>query len=374
MGSMSVASATPLTEAIKGVNLSGMLRIRFYNEDPEKGLKTDRWRTNGIFVFKIPVDEHIKFVYRASVQTYAKGLRDNGGLAKTGVLKLNNVDTGTMNNLLFMSYTNGPLNAIIGKIPVKTPITSSDPVTPGHGAGVIATYKVGNGLTLAAGYVDALKHANPLNYYGYAGWLLTTSIYTAAAIYNSDVVDGQLWFFRLPNVVDGEYVISAKVKALKDMGLTFEANYAHSNMADETGLDDKTYYDITAKYNNAGIHALLGYANASDDNGFVTTSFDSPLGYVLPVHQRYNIANDIDTDAWYAMLGYDVNSALNVSLRYASFNDKSNADNDADEWVAQADYKYNKKLSFQAYYSVLDYDQGNANDNNEFQFQALYKF
>jgi hypothetical protein len=373
MGSMSVGSATPLTEAIKGVNLSGMLRIRFYNDDPEDGLKTDRWRTNGIFVFKVPVDEHIKFVYRASVQTDATGLRDNGDNTKTGALSLNNVDTGTMNNLLFMSYTNGPLNAIIGKIPVKTPITSADPVTPGHGAGIIATYNVGSGLTLAGGYIDALKHANPADYENYAGWLLSTSIYTAAAIYKSDVVDGQLWFFRLPNVVDGEYVLSANVKALKDMGLTFEANYAKSNMAEETGLDDKTYYDITAKYNNAGIHALLGYANASDDNGFVTTACDSPLGTVLPTQQRINIANDIDTDSWYAMLGYDVNSALNVSLRYASFNDKSDADNDADEWVVQGDYKYNKKLSFRAYYSVYNEDADGA-DNNEFQFQALYKF
>jgi hypothetical protein len=144
-------------------------------------------------------------------------------------------------------------------------------------------------------------------------------------------------------------------------------------MADETGKSDKSYYDITAKYNNAGIHALLGYANASDDNGFVTTACDSPLGTVLPTQQRINIANDIDTDSWYAMLGYDVNSALNVSLRYASFNDKSDADNDADEWVVQGDYKYNKKLSFRAYYSVYNEDADGA-DNNEFQFQALYKF
>jgi predicted porin len=95
---------------------------------------------------------------------------------------------------------------------------------------------------------------------------------------------------------------------------------------------------------------------------------------VLPVQQRYNIANDQDTDAWYAMLGYDVSSALNVSVRYATVDQgKAAGDKDSDEWVVQADYKYNKKLSFEVYYSMLDYDNGN-NDNNEFLFDALYKF
>jgi hypothetical protein len=381
MGSMSVASATPLTEAIKGVNLSGMLRIRYYNENPGANQNTfNKWRTNGIFIFKVPVDEHIKFVYRASVQTYVSVDDDsvepnpapNGG----GALSLNDVDTGTMNNLLFMAYSNNGLNAIIGKIPVKTPITSADPATPGHGAGVIATYKVGNGLTVAAGYVDALRHTATLTatYKQYIGKTLPNSIYTAAAIYNSDIVNAQLWYFHINKLIDSEYVLSANVKALKDMGVTVAANYASANMENSTALTDKTYYDVTVKYDNAGIHALVGYANSSDDTGVVTTSVDSPLGQVLPVQQRYNIANDQDTDSWYAMLGYDVNSALNVSVRYASVDDDKNNANDSDEWVIQGDYKYNKKLSFQAYYSVLDYDQGNANDNNEFRFQALYKF
>jgi len=379
MGSMSVASATPLTEAIKGVDLSGMLRIRFYNEDPEDGLKTDGWRTNGIFIFKVPAGEHIKFVYRASVQTYASGLRDNGELAKTGVLTLNNVDTGTMNNLLFMAYNNNGLNAIIGKIPVKSPITSADPVTPGHGAGIIASYNVGNGLTLAGGYVDALKHANPVNYDDYAGWLLTTSLYTAAAIYNNDAVSAQAWYFHMPNLIKHEYVLSATVKALKEYGLTINANYASSKLDEDVSktlygedADTKKYYDITVKYNQDAFHGLIGYANSSDDNGVVTTASDSPLGGVLPTQQVKNIANEKDLDAWYAMLGYDVTSALNVSARYAHF-DASEDDGDADEWVAQADYKYNKKLSFQAYYSVFNADEEEG-DNNELRLQAQYNF
>ena len=411
LGSVSVASATPLTDAIKNVDLSGMLRIRFYNENPgdDDANNWNRWRTNGIFIFKIPVDEHIKFVYRASVQTYfksdddsAEGIPGNNNLK---ALALNDVDTGTMNNLLFMAYSNNGLNAIIGKIPVKTPITGADPATPGHGAGIIASYNLGNGLSIAAGYIDALKHADPFDYYNYAGDLITTSLYTGAVTYKNDLVNAEAWYFKMPNLLKHEYILSAKVKALKEYGVTIEANYASSKLDDNkkynydgtnvdlSKMDDtKKYFDITVKYDNAGIHALVGYANSSDDAGVITTSDDSPLGQ-LPVHQLDNMANEYDMDAWYAMLGYDVTSALNVSVRYANFDAGSDVlkdaagktyEKDADEWVVQADYKYNKKLSFQAYYSVLDYDKfdtvtdatsGNKyTDNNEFRFQALYKF
>ncbi len=386
MGSMSVASATPLTEAIKGVDLSGMLRIRFYNEDPDNGNKTDSWRTNGIFVFKVPAGEHIKFVYRASVQTYAKGLRDNGALVHVGALNSNDpIDVGHMNNLLFMAYSNNGLNAMVGKIPVKSPITSADPATPGHGAGAIVSYNVGNGLTVAGGYVDALKHADPFDYENYIGDLITTSLYLGALVYNSDMVDAQAWYFHMPNLIKHEYVVSAKVKALKEYGVTIEANYASSKLDDNEKFnyngtildlsnadDTKKYYDITVKYNNAGIHGLVGYANSSDDEGKVTTSVDSPLGGVLPTQQVTNIANYRDMDAWYGMVGYDVTSALNVSARYAHF-DASDDDGDADEYVAQVDYKYNKKLSFEAYYSVFDADEEDG-DKNELRLQAQYNF
>ena len=199
------------------------------------------------------------------------------------------------------------------------------------------------------------------------------------------MVDAQAWYFHMPNLIKHEYVLSAKVKALKEYGVTIDANFASSKLDDNekfnyngtivdlSDVDDtKKYYDITVKYDNAGIHGLVGYASSSDDEGKVTTSVDSPLGGVLPTQQVTNIANEKDLDAWYAMLGYDVTSALNVSARYAHF-DASEDDGDADEYVVQADYKYNKKLTFQAYYSVLDYD-ADGEDNNQLRLQAQYNF
>ena len=59
MGSMSVASATDLSEAIKGVQLGGYLRLRTYHESDKD--YTTKWRTTAALKFTIPVDENLKF-------------------------------------------------------------------------------------------------------------------------------------------------------------------------------------------------------------------------------------------------------------------------------------------------------------------------
>jgi hypothetical protein len=145
MGSLSVASAaTPLEQAIKNVSLSGFLRVRLYNEDPDGKAVYNRWRTNGVLIFKVPVAENFNFVMRNSVQTNVYTNKTRVGTEKKPLSgnKSTNVDDGIVNNLLFIQYANGPLSAIVGKIPVATSITSADPAAPGHGAGVVATYNV----------------------------------------------------------------------------------------------------------------------------------------------------------------------------------------------------------------------------------------
>jgi hypothetical protein len=124
MGGMSVASATPLTDAIKNVDLSGFLRVRFYNENPTNKNDSksdenayDRWRTNAVLIFKVPVDEKIKLVMRNSVESNVYTDEDSIDPEAT---QSSSVDTAIVNNLLFLQYSNGPVNAIVGKIPVPT--------------------------------------------------------------------------------------------------------------------------------------------------------------------------------------------------------------------------------------------------------------
>jgi len=64
-GAFSVANATSLEDAIKGVDLSGMVRLRFYNNDVDKSAPAgthdqNRWRGSSLFKFTIPVSDTIK--------------------------------------------------------------------------------------------------------------------------------------------------------------------------------------------------------------------------------------------------------------------------------------------------------------------------
>ncbi len=394
-GTFSVANATSLENAIKGVTLNGMLRVRFYNESPKNGDTYNRWRTNGIFIFGVPVGDNLKIVYRASTQTnvYADDDQLNPGTQWTEEIGPDGINSATFNNLLYLQYSNGPTNVIAGKIPVSTPITSADPVTPGEGAGVIASYNVGNGFTVAGAYVDALE-ASETMYTSVDGeprtlgdlgatpsdTALGNTIYAVAAMYKNDMVNAQAWYFHAVNLLKYVYTVQATVTPVA--GVTLHGDFATSKL-DGGDVNSKTYYNLSAGYAANGFSGMIGYASTDKDVGVISLGDDAPIGCVLPTATITNISNLQDVDAWYGKVGYDVNAKTNVYVAYTNINqaatvNDATANNDSNEYTVGAGYKYNKKLSFATYYDVLNYSasaEANGNvDNNEFRFEAKYIF
>ena len=384
VGAFSFANATPLENAIRGVDLSGMLRIRLYNENPKSytnGPNTayNRWRTNGIFIFKVPVGDNFKMVYRSSVESNV--YTDDDGLNRDGK-KPSAVDDRILNNLLFIAYSNGPLNVIAGKIPVATSITSADPVTPGHGAGAIASYNVGNGFTVAGAYIDALDQGAGEDITG-LGDKIGNTIYAAAAMYSNNMVKANMWYYRATNAIDYIYTLSANVTPMT--GLTIHGDYATGEEAKNIApnRDTNSYYNLNVTYGTNGVTGMVGYAGtdktaSGKTRSVVTLATDAPVGCNLPTANRDNIANENDIDAWYGKLGYNIDAKTNVYVAYTNINQGADAgNNDSNEYTLGASYKYNKKLSFSGYYDVLDYNLANAkghDDNNELQLQAKYTF
>jgi hypothetical protein len=377
MGSVSFATATPLTDAIKNVDLNGFLRVRFYNEQPEKSNQYDRWRTNAVLIFKVPVAENIKFVMRNSVESNV--YTDEDSITPKDEKHKTSVDTEIKNNLLFVQYSNGPVNAILGKIPVATSVTSADPAAPGHGAGVIATYKVNDNLTVGAAFVDALK--NPSDNTG-LGKVIPNDIYAAVAVFNVDMVKGNAWYYKITNVMD--YVFTASVDLTPVENVDVHADFAAGNLDDDyakkNSIKDntKTYYNVSAKYTQDAFCAQIGYAYTDKDAAPVELSDDAPIGAVIPTANYYNIANLKDTSSLYGKLGYQVDAKTSVYLAAQFQNagdDSGNKNKDLKEYTIGAKYAYNKKLTFSAYYDIADWDKkAKVEDNNEFQFEAKYSF
>ena len=359
MGSMSVASATDLSSAIKGVDLKGALRIRLYNENPKDSGSYNKWRTNAAFIFAVPVSEDLKLVDRISTETYVK----NGTTGKGA----DTVNSDVKDNVLFAKYSKDGLTVLAGKIPVATPITDTDLFgPPSHGAGALATYKVTDSLTLAGAFVDALVATDPVT-------VGANNTYAAAAIFNSDIADAQLWFFNVNNTIDSDIVFSADIKALEESGVALHVDYAQASLA----YNDNTqkYYNVSASFKKDAFCAKLGYAATGKDGGVVALDVDSKLSAVAATHQKYSIINTADNDMIYAKLGFQVDPKTSVYAAYTTI-DKSYDDDKtkggADEVEVGGAYKYTKKFTLSAYYSILSDDTNG--DNNEFRAEAQYKF
>ena len=371
LGSVSVASATPLTDAIKNVDLSGMLRVRFYNENPDGSSSYNRWRTNAVLIFKVPVDENIKFVMRNSVESNVYTEEDKLSTAGT-----TSVDTSIANNLLFMQYTNGPVNAIVGKIPVATSVTSNDPAYPGHGAGAVATYKVNENFTVGAAYVDALKQGGG-EAYGVPA-VLPNDIYAATAIFNLDMVKGNVWYYHITNAVKSLVTASVDFQPIENVDVHADLAVGKDDDKLTTDAETKTYFNIAAQYAQDAFCAKLGYAKTDKDNSHVVLAVDSPVGAVITTANNYNIANKQDVSSVYGKLGYTVDAKTNVYLAAQVQNagdDAPNKNDDLKEYTIGAKYAYNKKLGFHVYYDIADWDDDATNeDNKEFRFEAKYSF
>ncbi len=358
-GAFSVANATSLEDAIKGVDLSGMVRLRFYNNDVDKtsGLKDhNRWRGSSIFKFTIPVSDTIKVHYDvlAEQNAWSSG---NGGVAFTGTAQ----PTYVKNNHIYLAYSDAGLNVIAGRIPVVTSVTPGGYLEP-LGSGIVATYGLGNGLTLAGGFVDDIE-----------GTILGPSgadIVGGAILYNSDMVDAQAWAYKITNVVKSDVTASIKVKPIK--GLTIAGDYATSKL-DIAGADNHDFWNASVAYAADGFSGKVGYAKTNDKVGAIVLNADAALGNVTG-QQDYNVANYTDTSTIYARLAYQVDAKTKVAVDYHTSDDKTAANADRDEYVFYGYYTYNKKLSFRAYYSVLDFDNNDALNNNQLQLQAVYKF
>ena len=378
MGSMSVASATDLSSAIKGVDLKGFMRLRaYYESDKDANTNTattdsTRWRTTAAFNFTVPVSDELKFHtdFAFNWNIYSAG--STSGSANP------------LNTHMFVSYAKDGANVMLGKIPVATPVTGSG-VGEALGSGVIATYKVNDQLTVAAAGIDAVANIDggALKFNPKA---TGSNTYAAAAIFNNDMVNAQLWYFQVKNAIDSDIVLSADIKALKDAGVKIHVDYAQADLDDQNVANSlnvtniggtvqginlnktQTYLNVNAKYSQDAVCAKIGYAVTGKDGGVVVLDGDAPIASVFSTEQITGIANTTDNNAVYAKVGYNVDKKTNVYAAYTT------TDKSGDEIVLGTKYKYTKKFTVSAYYSIYSADLATQTDNNEARLELKYKF
>ena len=421
LASLSTASfAQPLEEAIKGIDVSGMLRYRytdnrydnkgFNKQERTRGDANHQWRAEALF--KTPVINNISMNlgigYHNAQQNvnHGKGILDNNG-NYTNVFAGNGLGSGSdswfgvreFNMVITPDSTNTTIKA--GKMIMQTPISDT---LDDRATGIFVTNSDLNHWTFALGAFDAWS----IDDYQ-TGYLLSPDtnngsidkpLYTAAALSNYDTSIGnfssQLWLFNATDMIDfagfgelawqnsmfhlkGQYAFS---KLNSDANSPWTSVYKGQKVKEgndlytlEAGVRFHDYnIPVAAKIGYWG-NTQDGYAVSLDDEGSfqkvgqiwfengatgVSISMLPTNGQNMPRGFESN-----ELSMFYANINYDILENLNIGIDYVNGTNKIARGQGAARYSGDIDFQeinpyivwqYTKSLRIFAHYSILTTD------------------
>ncbi|EOD6986125.1 group 3 major outer membrane porin protein PorA [Campylobacter coli] len=412
-GAFSVANATPLEEAIKDIDVSGVLRYRYESGRFGKDLNLENAYLNS------SKQEH---KYRAQIN-FSGAIADNFKAfvqldynAKDGGYGANSVsNTKTSLNVrqLYLTYTNEDVatSVILGKQQLNT-IWTDNAIDGLVGTGIKVVNNSIDGLTLAAFAIDSVntdeqgdgvffKNRNFTNAgenSPYLDW--SQNIYGAAAIGSYEVFNGQLnpqlW---LAYMTDNAFLYALDVAynttIFDGVNWTLEGAYL-GNSLDNT-LDDYyaggsangNFFGLRGSVEVNGWDATLGglYYGKKDKVTVTVLEDQGNIGSLLAGEEIfYTNGSKLNGDTGrnifgYVKAGYTFNETVRVGADFVYGGTKTENNTyvgggDKLEAVARVSYKYSPKLNFSAWYSYVNVDSDNngEGDHNAVRLQALYKF
>ncbi|EOZ7865401.1 group 1 major outer membrane porin protein PorA [Campylobacter jejuni] len=402
-GVFSAANATPLEEAIKDVDVSGVLRYRYDTGNFDKNFVNNSNLNNSKQDHK----------YRAQVN-FSAAIADNfkafvqfdynaadGGYGANGI---KNDQKGLFVRQLYLTYTNEDVatSVIAGKQQLNT-IWTDNGVDGLVGTGIKVVNNSIDGLTLAAFAVDSFMAAEQgSDLVGANGSAFKVdsigNLYGAAAVGSYDLAGGQfnpqLWLAYWDQVAFF-YALDASYSTTIFDGInwTLEGAYLGNSLDSEL---DKTYangnlFALKGSIEVNGWDASLGglYYGDKEKASTVVIEDQGNIGSLLAGEEIfYTTGSRLNGDTGrnifgYVTGGYTFNETVRVGADFVYGGTKTEAANHLGggkklEAVARVDYKYSPKLNFSAFYSYVNLDQGvNTNesaDHSTVRLQALYKF
>ncbi|EAK7214429.1 group 1 major outer membrane porin protein PorA [Campylobacter jejuni] len=402
-GAFSAANATPLEEAIKDVDVSGVLRYRYDTGNFDKNFVNNSNLNNSKQDHK----------YRAQVN-FSAAIADNfkafvqfdynaadGGYGANGI---KNDQKGLFVRQLYLTYTNEDVatSVIAGKQQLNT-IWTDNGVDGLVGTGIKVVNNSIDGLTLAAFAVDSFMAAEQgSDLVGVNGSAFKVdsigNLYGAAAVGSYDLAGGQfnpqLWLAYWDQVAFF-YALDASYSTTIFDGInwTLEGAYLGNSLDSEL---DKTYangnlFALKGSIEVNGWDASLGglYYGDKEKASTVVIEDQGNIGSLLAGEEIfYTTGSRLNGDTGrnifgYVTGGYTFNETVRVGADFVYGGTKTEAANHLGggkklEAVARVDYKYSPKLNFSAFYSYVNLDQGvNTNesaDHSTVRLQALYKF
>ncbi|ENY8268658.1 major outer membrane protein [Campylobacter coli] len=402
-GAFSVANATPLEEAIKDIDVSGVLRYRYETSNEWSdingvaqnqgsgisGKQDHKYRAQLNFSGAI-ADNFKAFVqldYNAKDGGYGK---NNGSTTRSYAAD----NSSTLNvRQLYLTYTNENVatSVILGKQQLNT-IWTDNAIDGLVGTGVKVVNNSIDGLTLAAFAVDSY---NSDEQGGELGTVLNfnENLYGAAAIGSYEVFNGQLnpqlWLAYMTDnaffyALDAAY----NTTIFDGVNWTLEGAYLGNSLDNERkdlGNGNGNFFALNGSIEVNGWDATLGglYYGKKDKATVTVIEDQGNLGSLLAGEEIfYTNGSKLNGDTGrnifgFVKAGYTFNETVRVGADfvYGGTKTENHSGGDKLEAVARVDYKYSPKLNFSAFYSYVNVDKDTDSTHHDaVRLQALYKF
>ncbi|EOJ0361696.1 major outer membrane protein [Campylobacter coli] len=402
-GAFSVANATPLEEAIKDIDVSGVLRYRYEtgnewsdingvapNEGGNISGKQDH-KYRAQLNFSGAIADNFKAFVQLDYNAQDGGYGTNNG-STTRAYTADNSSTLNVRQL-YLTYTdeNVATSVILGKQQLNT-IWTDNAIDGLVGTGVKVVNNSIDGLTLAAFAVDSY---NSDEQDGELGKVLNFSenLYGAAAIGSYEVFNGQLnpqlWLAYMTDnaffyALDAAY----NTTIFDGVNWTLEGAYLGNSLDNERkdlGNGNGNFFALNGSIEVNGWDATLGglYYGKKDKATVTVIEDQGNLGSLLAGEEIfYTKGSKLNGDTGrnifgFVKAGYTFNETVRLGADFVYGGTKTEAGNGGDklEAVARVDYKYSPKLNFSAFYSYVNVDKDTDSTHRDaVRLQALYKF
>ncbi|HED7481376.1 TPA: major outer membrane protein [Campylobacter coli] len=402
-GAFSVANATPLEEAIKDIDVSGVLRYRYETGNEWSDINGVAKNEGGSISGKQEHKYRAQLNFSGAIADNFKAFVQLDYSAKDGGYGTNNGSTtrlyeadnsSTLNvRQLYLTYTdeNVATSVILGKQQLNT-IWTDNAIDGLVGTGVKVVNNSIDGLTLAAFAVDSY---NSDEQGGELGKVLNFSenLYGAAAIGSYEVFNGQLnpqlWLAYMTDnaffyALDAAY----NTTIFDGVNWTLEGAYLGNSLDNERkdlGNGNGNFFALNGSIEVNGWDATLGglYYGKKDKATVTVIEDQGNLGSLLAGEEIFytkgsNLNGDTGRNIFgFVKAGYTFNETVRLGADFVYGGTKTEAGNGGDklEAVARVDYKYSPKLNFSAFYSYVNVDKDTDSTHRDaVRLQALYKF
>lgn len=394
-GAFSVANATPLEEAIKDIDVSGVLRYRYdtgrFSKDFDNGsistADLNNKKQDHRYRAQINFSGAIADNFKAFVQ-FDYDSTDGGYGANTS-------DTSSTLTVrqLYLTYTNEDVatSVIAGRQQLNT-IWSDNAIDGLVGTGIKVVNNSIDGLTLAAFAVDSFNNDGDRS--GELNW--EENLYGAAAIGSYEVFGGQLnpqlWLAYMNDnaflyALDAAY----STTIFDGVNWTLEAAYLGNSVDNvletlrNTEFANGNFFALKGSIEVNGWDASLGglYYGDKEKPSLTVIEDQGNIGSLLAGEEiLYTDGSQLNGSIGrnifgYVTAGYTFNETVRVGGDLVYGGTKTEVRNGGEklEAVARVSYKYSPKLNFSAYYSYVNVEQDKLEgDHSTVRLQALYKF